>query len=87
MNALEIKAAELVAIAEKLGIDTQVQIQGEHLIYVRFLGTPITSLLVYTETGKANVKSWEQRPSKIEPISLKNLPENLAWFARNLQTA
>jgi hypothetical protein len=87
MNALEIKAAELVAIATEQGIQTEVQVQGDHLIYVRFGRTGITSRIIHTATGKANVKTWEHRGRRNEAISLKALPENLAWFARNRKTA
>jgi hypothetical protein len=87
MNALEIKATELVAIATELGIQTEVQVQGEHLVYVRFGYTGITSRIIHTATGKANVKTWERRGRKSQPISLKALPANLEWFARNRKSA
>jgi hypothetical protein len=87
MNALEIKAAELVAIATELDIQTEVQVMGDHLIYVRFGRTGIMSRIIHTATGKANVKSWERLGRRSAPISLKNLPENLAWVTRNLKTA
>jgi hypothetical protein len=87
MNALEIKAAELIEMATELGIKTEVQVQGDHLIYVRFGHTGITSRIIHTATGKANVKTWEHRGRRNELISLKALPGNLEWFASNRKRA
>ena len=87
MNALEIKATELVEMANELGIKTEVQVQGDHLIYVRFGHTGITSRILHTATGKANVKTWEHRGRRNDAISLKALPANLAWFASHRKTA
>lgn len=87
MNALEIKAAELVAIADEFGIKTEVQVMGDHLIYVRFGRTGITSQIIHTATGKASVKTWERLGRRSAPISLKALPENLDYVTRNLKTA
>lgn len=87
MNALEIKAAELVAIADEFGIKTEVQAQGDHVVYVRFGRTGITSQIIHTAKGKASVKTWQHIGRRNDAISLKALPENLSWIARHSRTA
>lgn len=87
MNALLSKAAELNGMAAEFGIETKIEVHGDHLVYVRFGRTGITSRIIHTATGKANVKTWEHRGRRNEAISLKALPENLAWIARNRKSA
>lgn len=80
MNALETKAAELVELAASYGFKPQVEKHGDHLVYVRY-GYRLMSRIIHTDTGKANVKTWESNGRRNDLVSLKSLPQVLAWHA------
>jgi hypothetical protein len=81
MNKLEAKAAELIELAKKQGVNAVITYQTEHYIFIDYNKT-ISSVLSYTYTGKVSVKSWEDfgPATKRRAISQKNLPFYLEGY-------
>jgi hypothetical protein len=79
MNALEIKAAELVEMAAGYGVKAEV-LSTPNYVRVEFFQN-LYSLITFTETGKVKVESVERYPAKSQTVSLKALPEYVSYLA------
>ena len=82
MNKLQEKAAELVAMANSHGLETQTQERGDYAIDIiyKIRGGRLVSVISYTSNGRASVETRESNARKIERVSLKSLPEILEYF-------
>jgi hypothetical protein len=79
MNTLETKATELVELAAGYGIEAEV-LTTPNYIKVNFSGN-LYSRISLTDTGKVRVESLEWTPARSERVSLKALPEYIAYLA------
>jgi hypothetical protein len=83
MNALEIKAAELIDLAKDFGLDPEVRVTGDFqvLIYYTDLKNLCTEI-TYTDKGRVSIKSWERNGRRHDSVSTKNLADYLAYHAK-----
>lgn len=79
MNALEIKATELVEMAAGYGVKAEV-LSTPNYVRVTFFSN-LYSIITETETGKVRVESIERYPAKSQKVSLKALPEYVSYLA------
>jgi hypothetical protein len=79
MNALEIKATELVEMAAGYGVKAEVLTTPNYVRVEYFYN--LYSLITLTETGKARVESIEYSAAKTNNVSLKALPEYVSYLA------
>jgi hypothetical protein len=87
MNNLEAKAAELIAMAQGVGISAKITHQTENYIYIDYTNT-IGSVISHTFTGRVSVKSWENLGggARRYAISQKNLPFYLKGYKETLES-
>jgi hypothetical protein len=69
MNKLQEKATELAELAKAYGLDPQIQVRGDWVVYVDYTRN-LHSQILFTDTGRVSVKSWERFGRKSEPVSL-----------------
>jgi hypothetical protein len=79
MNALEIKAEELVGMAAGFGVKAEV-LSTPNYVRVEFFKN-LYSFISFTDTGKVRVESIERYPAKSQNVSLKALPEYVSYLA------
>ena len=86
MNKLQSKAAELVAMANALGVEADTT-ETPNYIRVDFYQnlksgkfSRIQSYITETDTGRVSVKSRERVGRRTETIALKNLPDWVGYI-------
>ena len=71
MNTVEIKAAELLAVASKYGFDGKVTKFGDSFIKISYLSGNLHSRIQLTASGNASVKTYE-RKNKIANLEFES---------------
>ena len=78
MNALEAKAIELADMAKAHGLNPEIDVRGDWVVFVSYRrGT--CSQVSYTNTGKVSVKTYWNNGRRRETIALKHLDEFLKY--------
>jgi hypothetical protein len=61
VNTVEIKTAELVALASKYGITSKIEKVSDSYIVISYASKNLTTKVSITEAGNATVKTWERK--------------------------
>lgn len=86
MNALEAKAIELAEMAKGYGLNPEIDVRGDWLVYITYKSR-FYSQVSYTDTGKVSVKSWESNGVRRESVALKHLDEILKYAGEQKKSA
>jgi hypothetical protein len=86
MNALEVKANELADMARAYGLEPEIEVRGDWLVFVRYSGR-FYSQVSYTNTEKVSVKSWDSDGVSRESVALKHLDEVLKYVGERKKNA
>jgi hypothetical protein len=79
-NSLRNKAEELIAMAADCGIEAKITWESGLAIYISYTNS-VYSIIGHTETGKVSVKSYEKWGRRTDSVSMKHLPDYLAFHA------
>ena len=82
-SSLTIKAEELIALAAGFGLDAKITWESGLAVYVSYTHN-VYSVISHTDSGKVSVKSYEKCGRRTDSISMKHLPDYLAFHASQM---